>query len=144
LSACANRRGTVCPPVQIDGVLFVRVCKNDGVLFVRGTICPEPSLIMLAKSTHSDLLTNSYIAPKAKFSQFFPQFFLIRHWNLFICCCYLTGFIWFLSPVLLTLTCLLMQNQIQTTTCNSSYPCILFQAAIYGSNIENANNIARW
>jgi len=31
--------GTVCPPVQIDGVLFVLMCKNDGVLFVRGTIC---------------------------------------------------------------------------------------------------------
>ena len=28
--------------MQIDGVLFVRLCKNDGVLFVRGTICPEP------------------------------------------------------------------------------------------------------
>jgi len=43
LSACANRLGTVCPPVQIDGVLFVRVCKNDGVLLVWGTICPEPT-----------------------------------------------------------------------------------------------------
>jgi len=42
LSACANRRGSVCPPVQIDGGLFVRLCKNDGGLFVRGSICPEP------------------------------------------------------------------------------------------------------
>ena len=40
LSACSNRRGTICPHVQIDGVLFVRMCKNDGILFVRGTICP--------------------------------------------------------------------------------------------------------
>jgi len=30
LSACENRRGTICPHVQIDGVL------------VRGTICPVP------------------------------------------------------------------------------------------------------
>ena len=29
-------------PVQIDGGLFVRLCKNDGGLFVRGSICPEP------------------------------------------------------------------------------------------------------
>ena len=40
LSACENLWGTICPHVQIDGVLFVRMCKNDGVLFVRGTICP--------------------------------------------------------------------------------------------------------
>jgi len=38
LSACANRRGSVCPPVQIDGGLFVRLCKNDGGLFVRDSI----------------------------------------------------------------------------------------------------------
>ena len=37
LSACTKRRGTICPRVQIDGVLFVRQCKNDGVLFLRGT-----------------------------------------------------------------------------------------------------------
>jgi len=35
LSACANRR-----------VLFVRMCKNDGVLFVRGTICPVPAMCL--------------------------------------------------------------------------------------------------
>ena len=28
--------------MQIDGGLFVRLCKNDGDLFVRGSICPEP------------------------------------------------------------------------------------------------------
>ena len=39
-SACSNRRGTFCPRVQIDGVLFVRMCKNDGVLFVRNSFCP--------------------------------------------------------------------------------------------------------
>jgi len=27
--------------VVLDGVLFVRKCKNDGVLFRRGTICPH-------------------------------------------------------------------------------------------------------
>ena len=37
MSACSNRRGTICPHVQIDGELFVRMCKKDGVLFVRGT-----------------------------------------------------------------------------------------------------------
>ena len=26
--------------LQIDGVLFVRMSKNNGVLFVRGKICP--------------------------------------------------------------------------------------------------------
>ena len=30
LSACANLWGTVCPRVQIDGVLFVRLCKSTG------------------------------------------------------------------------------------------------------------------
>jgi len=40
LSACSNRRGTICPHVQIDGVLFVRMCKNDGVLLVRDSFCP--------------------------------------------------------------------------------------------------------
>jgi len=52
-----NFRGNVCPPVQNDGVLFVRKCKSLGVVFVRvcksmgyclsacanrrGTICPR-------------------------------------------------------------------------------------------------------
>ena len=56
LSACENPRGTICPHVQIDGVLFicphvqidgvlfVRMCKNDGVLFRRGTICQAPRI----------------------------------------------------------------------------------------------------
>jgi len=30
LSACSNRRGTICPCVQIDRVLFVRMCKSTG------------------------------------------------------------------------------------------------------------------
>jgi len=30
LSACTKRRGTICPRVQIDGVLFVRLCKSTG------------------------------------------------------------------------------------------------------------------
>ena len=30
LSACTKRRGTICPHVQIDGVLFVRLCKSTG------------------------------------------------------------------------------------------------------------------
>ena len=30
LSACSNRRGTICQHVQIDGVLFVRMCKSTG------------------------------------------------------------------------------------------------------------------
>ena len=38
VSACSNGRGTICPHVQNNGVLFVRQCKNDGVLFRRGTI----------------------------------------------------------------------------------------------------------
>jgi len=42
LSACENRRGTICPHVQIDGVLFVRMCKNDGVLFVRDSFVKDP------------------------------------------------------------------------------------------------------
>jgi len=38
--------GTVCPPVQNDGVLFVRVCKSMGYCLSacanrRGTICPR-------------------------------------------------------------------------------------------------------
>ena len=36
LSACSNRLGTICPHVQIDCVLFVLLCKNDGVLFLPG------------------------------------------------------------------------------------------------------------
>jgi len=45
LSACSNRWGTVCPPVQIDGVLFVRLCKSTGYCLTacanrRGSICP--------------------------------------------------------------------------------------------------------
>jgi len=28
LSACSNRRGTICPHVQNNGVLFVRQCKK--------------------------------------------------------------------------------------------------------------------
>jgi len=42
LSACENPWGTICPDVQIDGVLFVRMCKHNGVLFRRGTFCPAP------------------------------------------------------------------------------------------------------
>jgi len=30
LSACSNRRDTICPRVQIDGVLFFRMCKSTG------------------------------------------------------------------------------------------------------------------
>ena len=30
LFACSNRWGTICPRVQIDRVLFVRMCKSTG------------------------------------------------------------------------------------------------------------------
>jgi len=39
------RRGTICPPVKNDGVLFVRMCKSMGYCLSacairRGTVCP--------------------------------------------------------------------------------------------------------
>ena len=38
-------RGTICPPVQNDGVLFVRMCKSMGYCLSAcanrlGTVCP--------------------------------------------------------------------------------------------------------
>jgi len=67
LSACANLWGTVCPRVQIDEVLFVRVCKNDGVLFVRGTICPEPYL----KTAAPKRQLAKILGPRAKMTGYY-------------------------------------------------------------------------
>jgi len=41
-----------------DGVLFVHMCKNDGVLFVRGTICPWLKETLLKCSTQQGYVQN--------------------------------------------------------------------------------------